>query len=428
MKNKRHRWKVRYSVLLMLWSCLLLSFLDRMVINVALPFISKEFNIDPAGQGLIVSLFFLGFAIFQVPCGLITERIGVRKIFSVTIAWRFIFSILTGVASSYPFLLVSRFLFGLGEACIPGAAIKSIATYFPRGERGTANAIKSTVNTLGPAIAIYVGAAVIQAYGWRTVFMAMGIPSILIGLIIWFRYKDEPSQHPKINKEDLFEIGIGTNQGYPKEDGEGNITYKQFLAKPILWQLSLIWFLFDLTFWGFTAWLPSYLINERGFSLMSTGIYGALPFIVGTVSMILGGYLSDRSGAKRKWVFIPNAFMGGLALYFMFYASSDMMLIFYQCVAAFFMFMALGAFVGWQINSIPVHIIAASSAIVNTAGQIAGVISPSVMGYLIQVSGGSYSSAFLFIIAAIIASGIVALTVQNKAVKVNQSFHASLED
>lgn len=408
----KKKWKVRYSVLLVLWLCWLFSFLDRMVITIALPFIGEDLNLNATAQGLLLSIFFAGYALFQIPGGMLSDKFGFRRVVSVAIVWWSIFTSLTGFIFSYPLLLVLRFVFGLGEACLPGGSYKAIATYFPSKQRGTATGIQSTVNTLGPAIAAIAAAAIIGLYGWRVVFIVMGIPGVIIGVYIWFKFKDNPKDHPKITTAELAELEDDVEE---QSDGQKNagVSFKELLKKPILWQMALIWFFFDITFWGFTSWLPSYLIKEKGLSLMSTGIFSALPYLVGTVAIVLGGYLADKIKGNRKWVFIPGALAGGIALYFMFQSASITMVIVFQCLAAFCMFLAQGAFWGLVMGSLPAKIMASGSATVNCFGSIAGFVSPFLMGYMIQTSG-SFDTSFIMMILALVVAAVIALTINEK--------------
>ena len=408
----KKKWKVRYSVLLVLWICWLFSFLDRMVITIALPFIGEDLDLSKTAQGLLISMFFAGYALFQIPGGMLSDKFGFRRIVSVAIIWWSIFTSLTGLIFSYPLFLLVRFVFGLGEACLPGGSYKAIATYFPSKQRGTATGIQSTVNTLGPALAAVVAAAIIGLYGWRVVFIVMGIPGIAAGLYILFKFRDNPKDHPKISKEELAELEEDVVEKSPGKE-KSAVSLKELFKRPILWQMALIWFFFDITFWGFTSWLPSYLINEKGLSLMDTGIYSALPYLVGTVAIVLGGYVSDKMKANRKWVFIPNALAGGVALYFMFQASSLTMVIIFQCLAAFFMFMAQGGFWALVVDSFSAKIMASGSATVNCFGSIAGFISPFLMGYMIDTSG-SYNSSFILMIVALVIAAIIAFTISGK--------------
>ncbi|MFT3961862.1 MFS transporter [Propionivibrio sp.] len=408
------RWKARYTVLSILWLGWLFSFLDRMVISVALPFISKDFQLDAASQGIILSTFFAGYALFQIPGGMLADKFGPRRVLAIAIVWWSIFTSITGMVSSFAVLLFCRFIFGVGEGCFPGASWKTIATYFPPKEKATATAIQGSVNTLGPAIASLVAAGIIAAYGWRTVFIALGIPGMLVALAIWVYIKDDPSKHPHVTPEDLAELNAEANvmKAAQKSDGTG-ITFKDFLKTSVLWQMVLIWFFFDITFWGFISWLPSYLMKVRGFSLLQTGVYGSLPFFVGTFGMLLGGYLSDRFKGSRKWLFIPAAMVAAFCLYLTFSVAAAEMAVVAQCVSAFFMFVAFAAFWGLVVDSIPAEIMGASSGTVNFGGQVAGFVSPFVMGYLIDLNHGSFDMAFMFLIAGTVASVFVALTVKS---------------
>ncbi|RDU36823.1 MFS transporter [Neobacillus piezotolerans] len=384
-----------------------------MVITIALPFIGEDLNLSKTAQGLLISMFFAGYALFQIPGGMLSDKFGFRRVVSVAIIWWSIFTSLTGFIFVYPLFLLVRFVFGLGEACLPGGSYKAIATYFPSKQRGTATGIQSTVNTLGPAVAAIAAAAIIGLYGWRVVFIVMGIPGLLIGIYIWFKFKDNPKDHPKISKEELAELEEDNLQQESHGKKKSDVSLKELFKKPILWQMALIWFFFDITFWGFTSWLPSYLINEKGLSLMDTGIYSALPYLVGTVAIVLGGYISDKMKANRKWVFVPNALAGGVALYFMFQAQSLTAVIIFQCLAAFFMFMAQGGFWALVVDSFSAKIMASGSATVNCFGSIAGFISPFLMGYLIDTSG-SYNSSFILMIIALVIAAIIALTISGK--------------
>ena len=408
----KKRWKVRYTVLLVLWFCWLLSFLDRMVITIALPFIGEDLNLNATSQGLLLSMFFAGYALFQIPGGMLSDKFGFRRVVAVAISWWSVFTSLTGLMFSYPLLLTIRFVFGLGEACLPGGSYKALATYFPSKERGTATGIQSTVNTLGPALASIVAAAIIGIFGWRAVFIVMGIPGLFAGMYIWFKFRDNPKDHPKITKEEIAELEED-QAANPAEKKKSNVSFKQLLSQPILWQMAFIWFFFDITFWGFTSWLPSYLINEKGLSLINTGIFSALPYLVGTVAIVLGGFISDRMKGNRKWVFVPNAIIGGVALFLMFQASSLTMVIIYQCIAAFFMFLAQGGFWALVVDALPAKIMASGSATVNCFGSIAGFISPFLMGYMIDMSG-SFESSFMMMVTALIIAAVIALTIKGK--------------
>lgn len=407
--QQKKTWKARYTVLSLIWLAWLLSFLDRMVMSVSLPFIGRDLNLDTTQQGLIISAFFVGYAAFQIPGGFLADRFGARKIMAIGIAWWSVFTSLTGMVFTLPLMLAVRFLFGIGEGCFPSASWKMISTYFPSKERGRATAIQSTVNTLGPALAVIVAASIIGAFGWHMVFIVLGIPGLLIAAGIYFFTRDNPKDHPSITQQDRDELAAdGTLTDKPVEA----VPFKDVLKMPVLWQMAAIWFLFDITFWGFSTWLPSYLITVREFSLAKTGVMAAIPFLFGAGGTLLGGYVSDKCKSQRKWLYMVTAVIAAGFLYMTYTVESADMAVVYQCISALFMFFAMAMFWGILMDTIPNKIMGRASGIVNFGGQMAGVVSAPVMGFLIKASGGSYDSAFMFMIIALVASAVVTFTVK----------------
>jgi len=163
------------------------------------------------------------------------------------------------------------------------------------------------------------------------------------------------------------------------------------------------------------------LMKIRGFSVIQTGIFGSLPFFIGTIGMLAGGYLSDKFKGYRKWLFIPNTLVAAGFLYLTYSVTSAAWAVAFQCVSALFMFLAFAAFWGLVIDAIPPEIMGASSGTVNFGGQLAGFVSPILMGYLIDVNQGSFDMAFMLLIIAAVGSALVALTVENKTMKEQQS-------
>ncbi len=403
-------WRLRYTILVIIILGWIFSFLDRMVMSLALPFVGKEFALDATGQGAILSAFFAGYALFQIPGGYLADRFGSRRTMSAGIAWWSAFTALTGSIASYPLMLFCRFVFGIGEGCFPGASFKAVATYFPSTQKGTAIAVMGTINTLGPAIATLLGAGIIAAYGWRAVFIAMGLPGFLVALLIWRYYKDNPADHPHMTGQELAELDA---PAAPAAAGS-KVSYGEVLKSPVLWQMLIIWFLFAITFWGFISWLPSYLMKARGFSLIRTGIYGSLPFFVGTFGSLLGGWLSDYVKRGRKWLFIASSALTALFLYLTFTVPAAGLAVLYQCVGAFFLLFALSSLWGIIIKQFPAHIMGSASGTINVGSQVAGFISPLVMGYLIDRGQGSFDGAFIFLILAVSASALLALTIRDR--------------
>lgn len=156
-------------------------------------------------------------------------------------------------------------------------------------------------------------------------------------------------------------------------------------------------------------------MKVREFSLAKTGVVAAIPFLCGTVGTLLGGYLSDKYKGQRKWMYVLTAVISAGFLYLTFSVESANSAIVVQSISSFFMFIALALFWGILMDQIPSKIMGRASGIVNFGGQMAGVVSPPIIGFLIQSSGGNYGSAFIFMVIALLASAVVTMTLKNTA-------------
>ena len=240
---------------------------------------------------------------------------------------------------------------------------------------------------------------------------------LLIALALYLYVRNDPKDHPGMSAEELKELEEDPGIVSLSASGQEKPTFGQLMRQPILWQMVIIWFAFDITYWGFVSWLPSYLIKGRGFSLAELGLLGSLPFFVGTVALIIGGFFSDNLKAKgvhRKWIFIPTCAIAAIALYVTFKAETVTGSVTAQCVAAFFLFLAFAAFWGIVVDSIPPAIMGAGSATVNFGGQMAGIVAGWAVGKLIDLNGGSFEWAFFFLMGGTILALLVALTIKNE--------------
>lgn len=403
--------KKRNIVLMLLFITWTLSYMDRMVMTVALPYIAKDFDLTPVTMGYVMSAFFAGYALFQVPGGLIADKFGPRKTMVTAVGWWSAFTAATAMAQSFAALLVIRVLFGIGEASFPGASWKTLSTWFPKKERATANGFMMSSNALGPAIAPLFVVAVMAAFGWRSVFTFLFIPGIIVAILLWIYVKDRPSDSKTISKAELKEI----MEGGEEKGNSKKMSFKDVVKLPLVWQLVLIWFLFDITFWGFSSWVPTYLVQSRGFDMMKMGINSSIPFFAGTIGLILGGYFSDKFFVgKRKNLIIGSNIVSAIFLYLTLTTSAATLAMVMLSFSGFFICMSFGAIWALPMNVLKPEVMGSSSALINFGGQAAGFISPIVIGYLIEASGGSFDTAFYFLIAGVLASAVIALTVREQ--------------
>ena len=390
--------KLRWWVCFLLFLTWLASYLDRSLLPMALPFIGQEFQLSPTLMGVAASAFFVGYAAMQIPGGLIADKFGPRTTITVGVACWSLFSLLTGTATNLKHLISLRILFGIGEGVHPPAAFKALSAWFPASERARANGFVMSSNALGPMIAPMLIAAVIGAFGWRSVFYLVSIPGFLIAFAVYWYLRDRPAEHPQMTARELSEIGV---EGRKEE----RLGLPELLRYKALWQLFFIYMTWDVTWWGFQAWLPSYLLKGRGFTLFATGAVATLPYAAGFAGLLIAGYISDWTG-KRKPVLMTLLLGNALFMLLTATATNTTMAVIFLTVTGFFLSAIHGPFWSLPMELLPTNVMGYSSGFLNTGGQIAGIASPIVIGALIQWTG-HYDAGFVFMAASASVSALL---------------------
>ena len=188
--------RVRHKVLGMTMVLAAITYLDRVSISVARPDIARDLNLSPTQMGYVFSAFYLAYAAFEIPTGWWGDRIGTRRVLTRIVCWWSAFTVLTGVAFSYPSLLAIRFLFGAGEAgALPNAA-RTFSRWFPRQERGTAQGIFFMSMHLAGGLTPLLVTALLVYFSWRSLFALFGSLGFLWA-VAWYRwFRDSPADHP----------------------------------------------------------------------------------------------------------------------------------------------------------------------------------------------------------------------------------------
>lgn len=409
MTPKTFNWKARNTVLSILSIAWVLSFMDRMAMSVAIPYIASDFHFSPFESGLVMSTFFASYSLSQVPGGLLADMWGVRWVLSIAMLWWSAFTAITGAVATLAQMLTTRFVFGLGEGVLPGCSFKSIAVWFPRKERARANAVIFATNPLGAAISPLVTVWIMSSWSWRGAFYSLALPGVLISILLWLLVSDRPAESPHVSAKELAEIeGEGDTK---KQRAEKKANHLAILRQPIILRYFAILFTFDMTWWGFTTWLPMYLVRARQFSMVQMGVAASLPFFAGTIGCIVGGWLSDKyfSSSRRRLIVIAQC-ASALLLYFTFVATNRTMLIISQTLAGFSLNVFFTAFWALPMNTVPKRFMGVTGGFINMAGQIAAVISPLFIGYLVGLGNGSFELTFTFMIVALLLSCIIVLS------------------
>ena len=409
--------KAKYRVALVIMVCYLVAWLDRMCISMAIPFMMKDLEFSATAAGSIMGAFFLTYSLFQMPGGIMSDKIGPRKVISGALVWWSAFTAFTGMVSSLTNILIVRFLFGIGEGVFPAPVWKTIGNWFNKKEHATANSVILSTVALGPAITPIIMAPIIANFGWRAAFYILGAAGFLCALLAWRYLSDTPRQCRDISPKELAEYEAERAAEAATGDTKlAKASLGQLLASPIIWVLFTVWLTLTIAMYGYMTWLPTYLMKVRGLSLMSAGVAASIPFFFAAIGTGISGWIMDKFFMNNGKVLIIIAeLLGAFFLYQFFNVADNTAAQIYQCIAAFFLWMALGAFWSVAVLVIPEHLMGSGSGFVNTGGQFGGFIAPIAIGFMIDYFGGNYASGFNVLIGStILSAAIVALFLNNR--------------
>ena len=302
--------------------------------NVGIVQIAKDFNLSPSVMGVVLSSFFAGYALMQVPGGWLADKFGSRKVIVVAIAFWSIFTVFTGMAWSLMSMIIIRFMFGLGEGGYPAASSKAIADVFPKEERPSAQTTMMSSNSLGGVIAPLIATPLLVWIGWQNLFMVIGVLGVFVAVLLWRYLKPENMQ-------------VDSSEGESTEKA----SIKDLMKIPIVWQLAIMWFGMSTLIWGLISWMPPYLVGERGLDLLSMGMLTSIPALTGAIGTIVGGKLiQSYLDGKEKYFAIVSALFAILFLYLIFNAPSVTLVITFQSLCTIFHGLFLRPFLPCRIK------------------------------------------------------------------------------
>jgi len=281
---------VRWKIFLLMLFLISINYIDRASLSVAMPLISKEFDLDPALQGLILSSFFWTYAFMQVPGGMLADRFKPRIVIaSATIFWG-AFQAIAAVATNWPMLLLTRLGLGASEAPIYPAGGKLNAIWMTQTERGRGATLLDGGAPLGAALGSIVIAWLIAAFNsWRIAFVIAGVGTMLCGLLAWYYIRNAPREHPSVNEAEARYI----EQSHALEDADTPVSrggsWMSYFRYRSVWCMCLGWMFFNTTFYGLLTWMPTYLFKVHNFDIKTLGGASFIIFFSGFVGELVGG-------------------------------------------------------------------------------------------------------------------------------------------
>ena len=291
--------KGRYWVALGMFMLSLLLYIDRICISVAKDPIAASLSLSDKAMGWVLSAFALGYALMQVPSGMMADRLGPRKILASIVTFWSALTALTGAAWNYASLLVIRFLFGAGEAgAFPGMS-RAIFSWIPMKERGLIIGLNFSGSRLGAAFALPMVAWLIDQFGWRATFVILGSIGIIWAAIWYLAFRDTPESHPRIAPEEKQFI-IQNRQEVNLEQRD-KLSLSLLLKSKNMWSAIVQYFCSNFTFFFALTWLFPYLKSTYQLEAMEAGWYTVAPFLAGALGNWLSGGWVDAIFKQGLW-------------------------------------------------------------------------------------------------------------------------------
>ncbi len=400
---------VRWKIFLLMLFLISINYIDRASLSVAMPLISKEFDLDPAMQGLILSSFFWTYAFMQVPGGMLADRFKPRIVIaSATIFWG-AFQAIAAVATNWPVLLLTRLGLGASEAPIYPAGGKLNAIWMTQTERGRGATLLDGGAPLGAALGSIVIAWLIAAFNsWRIAFVIAGVGTMLCGLLAWYYIRNAPREHPSVNEAEARYIEQShalEDAATPASRGGSWLSYFRYRS---VWCMCLGWMFFNTTFYGLLTWMPTYLFKVHHFDIKTLGGASFIIFFSGFVGELVGGWIGDfwrsRGGSPNlvfRTLFGIAAILATISIFFVAYVTDPVAVVVLLSATLFFlrwcgMYWAIPSALAGREKS------GFLGVCMNLGGNIAGILTPLIVGFIVQATG-SYFLALMYFAAAGVA-------------------------
>ena len=399
VKTKVHRH--RRTILVMLTAAMVINYMDRSALAVAMPFITTDMHLTAVEKGLIFSSFSFGYALFNFVGGVLCDRFGATKVLTYSMAWWSVICGLTAGAFNFWTLLVARALFGAGEGPVSTTANKVVNNWFPVQERARSVGINQAGGPLGGAISGPVVGMLALHFGWRSAFVVIALIGLTWALIWRLVATDTARENRRVDAAELAEIEAGTQASDEAETTSGpKPSMWQAILKPAILATAVSLFCYNYVLFFFLTWFPSYLVDAQGVSLKNMSFVTVLPWLVGAIGYVSGGYIIDavfkRTGRRlysRKVVLVTCLTISAVCVGFTGFAESATSAVTLMTVAVGFLMLAAPAY--WTLiqDAAPKEYVGSAGGLMHGLANISGIVGPTITGFIVATS--SYTGAFV---------------------------------
>lgn len=426
--------RFRFVVMGAVWLTMFFLFLDRVNISLAAPYLMDGLKLNGVEMGIVLSMYYWGYMAGQLGGGIAADHWTIRTWASVMfLAWC-VLTVLTGVCNTLWQLALVRGLFGACEGAVANPTHKLENHWVLPNERGRIYGIAIGCGYLGLILGTPLVSWLIDGWGWRVMFYGTGVLSVIGAVCFWLIVYDHPREHPWISPQerDFLEAELAKDRvTYDPTSGKAQtLSFRQafaiLLQTPAYWGLCAVSFFALGTFFTNLSWLPGYLVKDRGYTVMSSGLYLILPYIAALIGSLIGGYLGDRLGS-RGLVALVASVVTGPAIMGLVMSHDVSHVIFWMSLALFVNAAAVNSAIILLFDLLPAEVLGVAVAIFSgVCGGTGGILGPLLMGYAYDRTGTFWwGFASLAVGAVITAFILIPIVIYEKRVKREKQIKAA---
>ncbi len=389
--------RTRYWVVVFAVTLAIIMYIDRVCISQAAPEMQKTLGLDKKQMGLVFSAFTAAYAIFEIPSGWLGDWLGPRKVLMRVVLWWSLFTAATGRVWGLASLLVTRFLFGAGEAgCFPNLT-KVFTLWLTKTERMRAQGIMWMSARWGGAFTPLLVVWVFQFVSWRNAFMLFGAIGVVWAIIFYFWFRDNPREHRRVNVAELELL----KENEANLGGHGGMPWSKLISSPSILLLWAQYFFLSYSWYFYITWLPTYLKETRSMPQEKAALLAGLPLFLGGIGCLLAGLISgwlvrrslSVTFVRRLMAVIGFTGAAGMLLWSA-YIQNPVWSMISMGMAGFFNDLTMPGSWGACMD-IGGRFAGTVSGSMNMMGNLGGVVFPSVAGFVVKPTGEGWQMIIL---------------------------------
>lgn len=394
----------RFGILALIFVCVIINYMDRSNISIAMPAIKEELGLSTVQVGLLFSAFAWTYAALQIPGGIMVDLIKPRLLYAISLSLWSLATLLQGFTSSFMALIGYRMGIGVFEAPSYPINNRIVTSWFPESERASAIAVYTSGQYIGLAFLAPTLVTIQNFMGWRGLFIVSGLVGIGFA-VVWYMIYRDPQDHKTVSKEELdyIEAGNGIIEKKTDTPKKQKLTwnrFKQAFVHRKLWGVYIGQYCIGAFFIFFLTWFPTYLIEYRGLGFIKSGWLASIPFLAAFCGVLLSGFTSDyliRSGRSAEFARKTPVLAGTLLSTCIIganYTDSTPLVITFLALAFFGNGLASIAWI-FVSTIAPKPMIGLVGGVFNCIGGLSAVTIPVIIGFLVE--DGKFEPALFFI-------------------------------